>query len=248
VLRDELREQLRELAEATGALSVAICHDESGGSSGQLAGASIGPVSDDGDHVEVTVPVGGGASLWARYHRTDGEPARTSDDRLAALERTARALRACARRWDVPSLPPLLYPDRSPGGTRQRVIERVEAYLQALAATHGVVNAIVTHRGHPLASAFPLTELQRERLPFTLKRVKAEAARLEGSSHAYIAGDDFFAQSFWFEACLIAFFAGPYAVDFVRHRARLVTRELANLLPLLDDPDHDPAIVAPLPE
>ncbi len=192
----------------------------------------------------MTVPVGGGALLSAQFYRDPGD---RDDERAAALERTARALRACARRWDVPTLPPLVYPDRGVGG-RQRALERVEAYLQALSNTHGMLNAIVTHHGQPIASASALTELQRERLPFMLKRVKAEASRRDGSSHAYIAGEDCFAQSFWFDACLIAFFDGPYAVDFVRHRTRLVTRELANLLPMLDDPDRDPAQVAPLPE
>ena len=139
------------------------------------------------------------------------------------------------------------FPDAETG-SRERIVARIESYLQALSNTQGMVNATVTHRGCPVASACPLTEMQRERLPFTIKRVVAESARATNSSHADIAGDDFFAQSFWFDACLVAFFDGPYSVDFVRHRARLVTREVSNLLPLLDDPDHDPASTAPIPE
>jgi len=59
---------------------------------------------------------------------------------------------------------------------------------------------------------------------------------------------DFYAVSFWFDACLIVFFSGPYSSDFMRHRARRVTRELANLLPELDDPTLDPVQAAPIPD
>lgn len=226
----------------TGAVSVAICHDEPSAAAAQIR---AGDADDNGEPVEIAVPVGGGAMLWARFGRTNHDG--RGDDRAAAMERTARALRACARRWDIPSLPPLVYPDRD-ATTRLRVRERIEAYLIALTNTQDMVNAVVTWRGQPVASAAPLTELQRERLPFTLKRVKAESARRDGSSHAHIAGDDCFAQSFWFDACLVTFFDSAYSIDFVRHRVRLVTRELANLLPLLDEPEHDPAQVAPIPD
>jgi len=234
MLTDELKQLLRELVEQTGAVAVSIVHDDD---------------SRDGDGA-IAVPIGGGAQLMARFSPApadDDEDAARIGDRDAAMERAARSLRACARRWDVPTLPPLTFPDAD-SRCKERVRARIESYLQALSNTHGMVNATITHRGCPVASASPLTELQRERLPFTLKRVGAEAARSSGSSHADIAGDDFFAQSFWFDACLIAFFDRPYSVDFVRHRSRMVTREVSNLLPLLDDPDHDPAQVAPIPE
>lgn len=227
MLTDELKQLLRELVEQTGAQDVAIVHD----SEDENAPSDL-----------LSVPIGGGARLTARFPGDDD-----ACDRDAAMERAARSLRACARRWDVPTLPPVRFPDGDLG-TRDRVVARIVAYLQALANTQGMVNATVTHRGCPVASAEPLTELQRERIPFTLKRVSAEAARSASSSHADIAGDDYFAQSFWFDACLVAFFDAPYSVDFVRHRARLVAKEVSNLLPLLDDPDHDPAHVAPIPE
>ena len=59
--------------------------------------------------------------------------------------------------------------------------------------------------------------------------------------------------SFWYDAALVVLLAEPYALDFVRHRARQVARELANLLPLLEpDPglaggDAPPAADDPWP-
>jgi hypothetical protein len=111
-----------------------------------------------------------------------------------------------------------------------------------------MVNAAVVRHSELLSSAEPLDELQRERIPFTVKRVNAEAARRRTHSHAEVAGDDFFAVSFYFDAHLIAFFDGVYALDFVRHRAKLVTRELSHLLALLDEPPVDPAQAMPIPE
>lgn len=240
MLRDELRDLLREFAAATGAASVAVVRpeDEQAGAEeedDELAGAA---------HV-ASVPVGGGAVLCA-WFATPEHPG--DDDRAAALERTARALRACARRWDVSSLPSVAYP-QALATDRLRVLERIEGYLRAFANSQHMVNAVVTRSADPVASAEPLGELERERLPFIVKRVGAEAGRRKGeSSHAEVSGDDFFATSFYFGAYLIAFFDGPYALDFVRHRARLVTRELSHLLALLDEPPDPPAHEAPIPE
>ena len=45
------------------------------------------------------------------------------------------------------------------------------------------------------------------------------------------------------DAALVVLLAEPYAIDFVRHRARQVARELSNLLPMLEpDPDAPAAI------
>jgi hypothetical protein len=52
--------------------------------------------------------------------------------------------------------------------------------------------------------------------------------------------------SFWYDATLVVLLAEPYARDFVRHRARGVAREIANLLPLLEpDPEIPAAIRRP---
>ena len=68
------------------------------------------------------------------------------------------------------------------------------------------------------------------------------------NAHAELGGEDFYALSFWYGGCLVGFFSRPYASDFVRHRTRLVTRELAHLLSLLDEPSHDPVQTSPRPD
>jgi hypothetical protein len=49
--------------------------------------------------------------------------------------------------------------------------------------------------------------------------------------------------SFWYDAVLVVLLVEPYAVDFVRHRARQVARELTNLLPLLEPDPEAPAVI-----
>ena len=243
MLKDELRQLLRELATTTGAVSVAIAHPDQP-ELDSLEGGD--PGADDGSTHNLAVPVGGGAVLRAGFPCAEEPP--DPNGRAAALERTARALRACARRWDVGTLPPVAYPEtaRSP---RSLILSRIESYLGALSATLGMENAIVTLRGRLVASAQPLSELHRAQIPFTVRRVAVEADRQRGSSsHAELGGEDFYALSFWYGGCFVGFFARPYSYDFVRHRTRLVTRELSHLLSLLDEPSHDPVQTAPLPE
>jgi hypothetical protein len=245
VLIDELRQILRDFAGTTGASWVSIDHEhiDDLAMSSPAPHPSLAAVGDEASQ-ELTVAIGGGSILRARFeHGADDR----SESRDAALERTARALRACARRWEAATLPPLSVPEQA-GTSKERVLDRIHNYLHALAASQAMVNAALVYRGDLIACAEPLTELERERIPFTVKRVSAAASRRRGFSHANAAGDDFFAQSFYIDACLIAFFNAPYSPDFVRYRVRLVTRELAHLLPLLDDPPQDPAMVAPIPE
>lgn len=240
MLKDELRQLLRELAGATGAVSVAIAHPDSPTEDGEEDDARGGALHS------MSVPVGGGAVLRAGFLCAEEPP--DPNGRAAALERTARALRACARRWDVATLPPVAFPDtaRSP---RSLILARIESYLRALVASLGMDNTVVTLRGRIVASARPLGELHQAQIPFTVRRVAVEADRRRGaSSHAELAGEDFYALSFWYGGCLVGFFSRPYASDFVRHRTRLVTRELAHLLSLLDEPSHDPVQTSPLPD
>lgn len=223
MFEDELRQLLLQLCASTGAADAFIARDER--------------LAEDG---VITVPLGSGARLALR------DPVGGADAVGTALEHAARALRACARRWNE-ELPAL---GGEPGlPLRARILRRIETFLAALADTGGAANALVTVRGRLLTSATPLTELQRERIDFMLRRVDVEVARKVGeTSHAELVGDDFFALSFWFGACLVVFFETPFSVDFIRHRARAVTRELSGLLPDLDEPPRDPARVAPLPE
>jgi hypothetical protein len=229
LFEEELREVLRDVRSQLGAERVAIVR--------------TAPASDEtGVH---SAPLGGGAFLWAEFA---GASDHSGEGRRAAMERAARLLRTCARRWDVAQIPALDLPNGGPP-TVDRARDRIRRFLQALCNTEHATNALVHYRGEVIASAHDLEELQHARVPFTVKRVGAEASRLRGqTSHAEISGDDFYAVGFWFDACLIVFFSGTYSLDFIRHRARLVTRELTALMPLLDD-DPPPGSVqeAPIP-
>jgi hypothetical protein len=109
--------------------------------------------------------------------------------------------------------------------------------------------ALVLRGPELVATSGVIDPALRDRLPFLRRRVDAEAGRRRGrSSHAEVVGDDVYVRSFWFDAYLIAFFTGPgWSIDFVRHRARAVARELATVLPHLSDDPRDPANVRPLP-
>ncbi|WP_428268391.1 hypothetical protein [Haliangium sp.] len=179
----------------------------------------------------------------------DDAAATPADEQALAIERTIRALRAAGRRWQSERLPELsVTPGDAPMLDRTRVIARIEAFLTALANMQNTRTVAVTLAGQIIAASAPPEELEQERLPFLLRRLAVEAERNPASSHAEIADPDVFLSSFWFDACLVAFFTGPYAVDFFRHRANMVTRELAQLLPMLDDPPPGAAGVAPIPE
>ena len=243
----ELRDLLRELVESSSADSAAIARGSNGdGNGAELdAQAITQPLqTSSGGRGELRrVPLGRGSMLEVRYSSVaDGEA------RAGALERAARALRACARRWEIEQFPYVDYA-RSQPLDRDRVRERIRIYLQAFANTQGVANTVVTVGMDVVASAQPLSELQREQLPFLRKQVAAEARRRKGeTSHVELVREDACAFSFWVDACLVAFCDGHFSRDFVRHRARMVGREIGQLLPHLDEPPSAPAQSAPLPD
>jgi hypothetical protein len=228
MFEDEIRHILRDLLAATGAGSASIVI---------LADDAATPA--DGVHA----PLGGPAHLMVEMSaaaRADETEWRTG------LEHAARALRACARRWDRP-LPALgVHVGIGHVTQRDRAMGRIVEFLKALANTEHCENTLVFRHGEVVASARPVDELARDRLPFIARQVDARA-RVAERTHGELAGDDVFAVSFWYGAYLVVYFAHPYAMDFVRHRARLVTRELADLLPLLELPPDAPATVLPIP-
>lgn len=221
-LTDELREILRELGEAAGAAQV-----------------WIGPAGGDNQQRDL----GRGKALFASFGEQEPEPGDTNE----ALERAARALRAAGRRWEIEELPDVHWPERD-HPARDRVLERIEAYLEALANTDNCDNLLLVRDAVLIAAASPPTELQRARIAFAIKQVQADAGRRAGTSHGEIVGDDIYVRSFYVDAALVGFFSGPWATDFVRHRARRVARELAHLLSMLDEPPPSDAAQAPIPE
>lgn len=240
MFEDELQEVLRDVRSQLGAARVAIVRDAP---EPQPVGAEADDSAGSGVH---SAPLGGGAFLRAEFA---GNSDHGGQGRQAAMERAARLLRTCARRWDASEIPALDLPQGG-GPTTERARDRVRRFLQALCNTEHAANALVHYRGEIITSAHELEELHRDRVPFTVRRVAAEAARLRGqTSHADISGDDFYAVGFWFDASLVVFFTGSYSLDFIRHRSRLVTRELAALMPLLDDdPPPGSPHQAPVPE
>lgn len=227
-METELRDLLRDLVHGAGAESAAIL---------------ITAPGEPHDEVTKIVPLGMGALLELRFLTES-----SAEGRDATIERAARALRACLRRWGVEEFPPLHYA-RAEAPTRNRIVDRIKVYLQAFANAQGVVNAAVTSHHELVTSAFELTPHQTERLPFLLKQIDAEARSHKGeTSHVEVMRDDLCAFAFWVDACLVAFCEDRYSEDFLRHRARMVTREVGQLLPYLDDDPESPAQVAPLPE
>lgn len=227
MLLDEVRQLLRELAADIGAIRTQVVH---------------GRPESFAANVRITA-LGGGAFLRAEMPATGSHK---SDLEVAAtVTRCVRALRACARRWDSARVPECA-DNRSPEMPVDRVRERIVGYLQALENGHGADLVLVAVHGEIKASSRPPDELSRERIPFIIRRVAVEAGRRK-RSHTDIATADSYARSFWFGACLVAYFSAPYAEDFLRHRVRLVTHELIPLLSMLDTPPPSPALVAPVP-
>jgi hypothetical protein len=237
----EVDDILRELLRAPGALAARLAaagsaEDADGPEARRLA---LGAGAELVVTIGATTPaVGGSGGL----READGS-------RLdEAIERAARELAACIRRYGVTSVPDVRLLGRAPR-TRAALLRRTEELLGAFAAMHNASCALVLRGPELVAASGPIDAAQRERLSFLRKRVDAAAARRRGkSSHAEIVGDDVYARSFWFDAYLILFFAGPgWSPDFVRHRARAVARELALVLPHLDDDPPAPANIRPLP-
>jgi hypothetical protein len=223
-LHDEIRHILKDLCADTGAVTAEVT---------AATEARTGVPAR-------TLPLGGRTFLRVEL----ATRSKRGEDVEAALERAARAIRAAGRRWEVDELPEVLVgANRATPG--ERIRDRITAYLSALAAIQNGRNALVVHRGHLVASATPLDELESARWPFIARRAAAAAERARGSSHADLADPDFYATTFWYGAVLVVYFTAPYATDFVRHRARLVARELAKLLPGLEPDPAEGAAIRP---
>jgi hypothetical protein len=224
-IADEVRAALRELVEEIGAVSARLLeHDD----------LRTGVPAR-------TLALGGGEYLRVELATRHSREV----DVEAAFDRTVRQLRAIRRRWEVARLPEVSVAPGVPP-SHGRVADRIESYLRALAGIDRAGNALVIRGTQLVAAARPPDDLESARWPFLARR--ALASHAPHSSHGEVVDPDAYAMSFWYDAALIVLLAEPYAVDFVRHRARQVARELANLLPLLEpDPDAPAAIRRPPP-
>ena len=225
MIEDEVREALKELVDEIGAVSARIV--------------------DEGDtRIGVparTVPLGGGEYLRVELPTRVGK----EQDIEAAFDKITRQLRAIRRRWEVSRLPEVAVTPGAIAVTGHRVIEQIEKYMLALASIDRATNAFVTKGTQLVASARAPDELEATRWPFLARRVLSTHA--PNSSHGEIIDPDAYAMSFWYDASLVVLLTDPYAIDFVRHRCKHVSRELCNLLPLLDPDPEAPAAIGPRP-
>jgi hypothetical protein len=224
----EIDDILRELLREPGALGAAVARE--------------GAPALDGivDARLVRAPLGEGAELVVAA--SDPPP----PELAAAIERAARELRSWMRR-NGDQVPDHELTGRAPR-SRALLRKKIDELLGAFAAVHAACGVALLRRGEVMATGGALDAAQLDRLTFLRKRIDAEAARQRGrSSHAEILGSDVYACSFWFDAYLVMYFDRPYAVDFVRFRARAVARELSAILPHLDDDPTTPATILPLP-
>ena len=228
---DQLDDILRELVREPGVIAVALGKTGEDPFAGETQGGELRRSA-----------LGAGAELVVLVTEADEHPGVPG-----AIERASREIRALTRMFQRE--PPVLSMLGRAPRTRHALLARIARYLDAFAATQGAAGVALLRGAQVVATGGQIDAARLDRLAFVRKRVDAEAEKQRGkSSHAEVHGDDVFACSFWFDAYLVAFFEGAYALDFVRHRVRLVTRELAAILPHLDEPPDAPAKLNPLPE
>jgi hypothetical protein len=220
MIDDEVKDILRELIAATGAQH-----------------ATIAPANGDGAGDETRIaPLGGGSELRLGGS-SDGETV------AVAIEHAVRALRAAARRWEA-ELPVVSIGEHA-ANAGEKVIARIQAFISALTSIQHARNACLVVDHKVMAWARTPEALDEARWPLLERRAHAAAPGEGLSSHGEVVDPDAYAVTFWYGAALLLYFSAPYGVDFVRHRARQVTRELSLLLPSLDPGPGAPAMRLP---
>lgn len=227
MLEAEIEELLREFMNASQAESVLL-----------------GPENRDLPAGGSVARLGQGGLLSATFTRE--QDAQAAQSRREMLERTARALRACLRRHQADTWPSLSLPSTSPDTTRL-ILARIQQFLQGLVDTSKLTQVVLLRRGKILSAAYPLAELDESRLELLVRQLDRAARDTPGSAHGELIRDDVYGCTFWYGAALIGFSDAAYSLDFVRHRYKMVARELAHLLNMLDDDPRGPAKAAPPP-
>ncbi len=229
MIDDDVKDILRELLAATGGAHATI-----------VPANADAPAADPDARV---APLGGGAELRVAV---GASPAGADDGGVAtAIEHAVRALRAAARRWET-ALPVVAVGDAA-ANAGEKVTARIQAFVAAMTSIQHARNAclVVDHR--VIAWARAPEPLDEARWPLLERRAQAAAPGEGLSSHGEVIDDDAYAVTFWYGAALLLYFSAAYGVDFVRHRARQVARELALLLPMLDPGPGAPAQRLPVP-
>jgi len=207
IFLSEIKDLLRELSDKIQAQSIAITSES--------FAAEYLDKSDEGVG-EMRLPLGAGTFL--KIHL--GRPPETEVH--AAVERSIRALRATARRWEINKIPPCNFQgEDEPANTRNKkhMLKQIEGFLEALVATQNATNAIVVRSGDILCSANQLSERERARLPFVLRQLETAKRKNKGvTSHPSVHAEDVYAARFWYDCSIAVFFQADFSLDFIRHR------------------------------
>lgn len=231
MLEDEITELLREFMTTSQAHAVQIIPED------QTENQTL-PLHSQ------CAKLGMGCLLCATFHNRESPDAPQS--RSEFLERSARALRACIKQDGSAQWPLVRIPNASPD-PRRVILARIQQFLRGLVDSSDLYQVALTCRGHLIASGYPLAEIDESRLDLLMRQLDVASDKTIGSDHGELVRDDLFAQSFWYGAALFGFANKPYAEDFVRHRCKQVSRELAHLLALLDGAPDTPVKTAPVP-
>lgn len=127
------------------------------------------------------------------------------------------------------------------GLSRQDKIKlRLREFLLALVSATHAHQGFVVYKGETL-SRTPLESKQYiERLPLLIRRLDKMAMESSKSSHSTWITDDVYACTFYYGAACCLFYKEPYALDFTKHRAKQVVKEMSLLLAELEDPHLPP--------
>jgi len=233
MLEQELEELLRIHLATTGASTMRITRK-----SGSLR-----------EH-ESRTKLGSNAFLVASFAQP--EAAGPQPGRLELLERAARALRACLREYQEAgkaSWPEMVFPlaESAVQEPRRLITARIQQFLKALVDSSPLHQEVLLLRGKLVASACPLDAFEEAQLDLLARQLDKANDAATGTAHAELVRPGLYAHSFWYGAALIGFCRGEYSVDFVRHRNKMVARELVGLLEMLDGGPDKPVKQAPPP-
>ncbi len=228
MLHSEIEELLREVMAASKAFRVGI-ETSAPKASAYIHSAALGQE----------------AHLVAEFEHI--ESPHDEQSRQELIERSSRAMRACLRRNGETDFPYLALPNDKPD-PKHLILARIQQFLCGIVDTTKLYQMVVLHRGELIASAYVLDELDVERLALLDRQLELAAKKTPGTDHGELIRDDIYARTFWYGASMIGFANSPYALDFVRHRSKMVARELSHLLSLLEDGPESPSSIAPLPE
>ncbi len=191
--------------------------------------------------------LGQGAFLLASFAQP--ESGHQHPTRRELLERAAREMRALFRDTSAKTWPEMRFPDAEVAARdpRHLILARIQQFLQALVDSSSMHQEVLVLRGTLVASAHPMDAYEEAQLDLLCRQLDKASDAAVGTAHGELARDGLYAHSFWYGAALIGFCRGEYSVDFMRHRSRIVARELVGLLEMLDGGPDKPVKQAPPP-